>query len=279
MYEYFLILIASIWLVFASIFDFKKREIPDWLSFSLIVFAFAYRAFVSLFIEEWKFLLNGTLGFALFFFIGNLAYRTGFGGGDAKLLMALGAILPFSLSFNESLVLLGGFLLVTLFVGAFYSLVYSLFIVARNIRKFKFAIKEKIKSYKTYGLTLGTFVLISAFLAMFEQMFLIMAFLLLIFSLLILYAKAVEDLMIRKVFTSELTIGDWLVSDVKIGKKIVKAKITGIDEEDLKILKNCKKKVLIKDGLPFTISFLIGFLLVVRLWNSYRSLFDYNLWF
>ena len=37
--EIFLIILALIWLIFAVISDLKTREVPNWLNFSLIIFA------------------------------------------------------------------------------------------------------------------------------------------------------------------------------------------------------------------------------------------------
>jgi Flp pilus assembly protein protease CpaA len=42
--DLFLIILAGIWLVIASLQDIKKREVPNWLNFSLIIFALGYRA-------------------------------------------------------------------------------------------------------------------------------------------------------------------------------------------------------------------------------------------
>ena len=95
-----LILLAVTWLVFASIHDLKKRIVPNWLSFSLIIFALGFRFFYSLFNENFSFFLQGLIGLGIFFIIGNLLYYGRmFAGGDAKLMIALGPILGFSGSF------------------------------------------------------------------------------------------------------------------------------------------------------------------------------------
>ncbi len=54
----FLSVLAFVWISFAVIFDLKKREIPNWLNFSLIIFAIGFRFFYSLFLE---------VGFAFFY--------------------------------------------------------------------------------------------------------------------------------------------------------------------------------------------------------------------
>jgi len=41
----FLIVIAIVWMIFAVIQDFRKREVANWWNFSLIAFVLAYRLF------------------------------------------------------------------------------------------------------------------------------------------------------------------------------------------------------------------------------------------
>ena len=98
MYEsLFLIILAFIWLIVASVLDFKTREIPNWLNFSLITFALAFRALFSIVESEPLFFVYGVLGFAMFFILANIFYYARIiAGGDAKLLMGLGAVLPLS---------------------------------------------------------------------------------------------------------------------------------------------------------------------------------------
>ena len=70
--------------------------------------------------------------------------------------------------------------------------------------------------------------------------------------------------MIHLVSVSTLTIGDWLVKPVKAGRSIIKPNWEGLSEEELKIIrKNVKGKVLVKYGLQFTPSFLIGFIVML----------------
>ena len=55
----FLIILAIVWLAVASICDIRKREVPNWLNFSLIAFALAYRAFYSVIENDSKFFIYG----------------------------------------------------------------------------------------------------------------------------------------------------------------------------------------------------------------------------
>lgn len=278
MYEIFLILLAIVWISFATISDFRKREIPDWVSYSLIIFALVYRAFVSLDIGL-NFLFFGMAGFGIFFVIGNIIYRIGFGGGDAKLLMALGTILPFSFIFNENVSIMILFLVLLLVSGSIYSLIYSFFIISMNLNGFKTSFRREIKRHKNLLSVIGGFFIISLALYLFEPVFLVFSIFLFVCPLLFIYTKSVDDIMIKTISTRKLTIGDWLVKEVRVRGKIVKPKLTGIDESELRLLRKYKKSIEIKDGVPFTISFLFAFLLIVWLWYSFGGLFNYNLWF
>src|SRR3989344_6797995 len=93
---YFLFALALLWTIFAVIQDIKKREVANWLNFSLLAFALAYRLFYSISANQINFFLYGAVGaavcyaFALAFY-----YSKTFAGGDAKLLVAYGAIFPY----------------------------------------------------------------------------------------------------------------------------------------------------------------------------------------
>lgn len=50
--EVFLIVLCLIWIAFAVIQDLRKREIANWLNFSLIIFAIAFRFFSLYFLKR-----------------------------------------------------------------------------------------------------------------------------------------------------------------------------------------------------------------------------------
>ena len=90
--------------------------------------------------------------------------------------------------------------------------------------------------------------------------FFLVGILIFIFPFLYVFAKGLENVsMIRSVSSRELREGDWLVNDVVVGGKVVKADWDGLSLESIKLLKG-KKKILIKEGLPFVPAFLIAFL-------------------
>ena len=134
---YFLFGLAFLYVIFATVQDLRKEEVANWLNFSLIGFALTYRAFYALQFDDGMFFVYGLAGFLLFFAFANLFYYSGvFGGGDAKLLMGLGIVLPIS-NWMDLFFVGVGFLFLLFLIGACYSLVYSFFIAGRNFKIFK----------------------------------------------------------------------------------------------------------------------------------------------
>ena len=70
----FLVVLALIWIFGAIIQDLRRREVDNLWNFSLIAFALAYRAAVSVYTNDYWFILNGVLGFGLFLLLGNIFY-------------------------------------------------------------------------------------------------------------------------------------------------------------------------------------------------------------
>lgn len=275
MYEIiFLLVLAGIWIIFAVVQDLKKREIADWLNFSLIIFALGFRFFYSLFAENgFNFFYQGLIGFGIFLVLGNVFYYSRlFAGGDAKLMMALGAILPFSPSFFENLNIFINFIFIFLFVGAVYGLVWSLFLCFRNWKLFKksFASKfEKNKKLIYLAMFGGLIVMVLGFL---NWILFFVGVLIFIFPYFHFYAKAVDDsCMVKKINSKDLTPGDWLYRDIKIGKEIIKATWDGVNKKQISKLKKHKKFVLIRQGIPFSPVFLISFLIIIWIYlgNSF----------
>ncbi len=271
MYEIiFLFVLALIWIIFATIQDLRKREIANWVSFSLIVFALGFRFFYSLFSETgFNFFYQGVLGLGVFFLIGNFFYYGRlFAGGDAKLMIALGAILPFSQNFSTNLNIFILFLFVFLIAGAVYSLIISLIISFRNFKKFRKEfgkIFNKNKKFLYFVMFLGLVLMVIGF----NTLIFYLGIIVFIVAYLYVFAKAVDEAcMIKKIKTSLLREGDWLYRDVKIGKKIIKATWSGLNKKEIRLIHRNKKFVLIRQGIPFTPVFLISFLIFFYLWKT-----------
>jgi len=262
----FLIVLGFIWIIFAVVQDLKKREIANWLNFSLIIFALTFRFFYSFFGNEgYNFFYQGLIGFGAFFIIGNLLYYGKvFAGGDAKLMIALGAIIPFSGNFliniNSAVMFLASFLI----AGALYGIIFSLILGIKNKKAFTKEFSKQFSKNKKYfyiSLILGILLVVLAF---FDSALFYIAMLVFISPYVYISAKAIdESCMIKRVGTNNITEGDWLYKDIKIGKTLIKASWDGLNKEDIILLRKKKKEVLIRQGIPFSPVFLISYIVLI----------------
>ena len=264
----FLIILGLIWIVIAVIQDYRNREVPNWLNFSLLLFALAFRAFFSAFTNNYMFLVFGLVGLVIFFILGNILYYSRlFAGGDAKLFIALGAVIPFANNFFDNNLIFFIFLISLLFGGAVYSLVYSSVLAFRCKKAFVKEFNSLFKKNKSnfYAVLAFSIGFILFFLIAKEIIILLFPLFALTLFFIYLYTKAIEQsCMLVYMPVSKLTVGDWLVRDVRVSNKTIKPYWEGLSEEQVDTLKkNYKGKVLIKQGIPFTPAFLIAFLVLI----------------
>jgi Flp pilus assembly protein protease CpaA len=259
-------MLAFVWMIFAVLQDSKTREISNWLNFSLIAFVLTYLIFYSIYSREISFFLFGLGGISLFVFIGYISYYGKlFAGGDAKLLMGLGGILPYQ-NLMDYLYIGLGFVFLLFLVGAIYTLIYSGVLAVINRERFVREFKKTIFKSKIYFYSSVLIFLILIFI-LFNFGGGLLIFSLLILSsipLLYVYSKAIEtSCMIKLTSPNKLTEGDWLERDVKIGNKIIKKSVHGLSKKYIEFLKKNNRKVWIKNGIPFSPAFLIAFLVMV----------------
>lgn len=263
----FLGVLALVWIVFATVQDLRSREVANWLNFSLIIFALGFRFFFSLFNDNFIFFYQGLIGLGIFFILGNLFYYSRvFAGGDAKLMIALGAVLPFYYDIFSNLKIFVSFLFVFFFVGAIYGLFVSVFLAVRNFKKFRREASKQFRKKKIFIL-IFLFAGLSIFsFGFFEEVFFILGGFVFILPYFYLYAKAIDNAcMVKDVLVGKLREGDWLYNDVRVGTKLVKASWDGLSKEDIKRIKMKYKKVKIRHGIAFVPVFLISYLVLLGL--------------
>ena len=266
MYE-FLLLLGLVWLIIASYEDIKKREVANWLSFSLIIFALGYRGIYAVINNEIMFFIYGLFGFFVFFILAYMFYYARvFAGGDAKLLMGLGVVLSLSSSFFENIIVFGFFIFILMLIGSVYGLFYSFILVFKNKNKFVKEFKKQFKLKRkliVISLIFGLVSLGFVFVLQDSILFLLTLFILM-FPIIFIYSKAVEEsCMIVEVSGSKVTIGDWLYEEVKINGKKIKPYWEGLSEKEVKILRKSRKKIKIKQGIPFVPVFLISYVVLL----------------
>lgn len=279
-------------LIIGSFTDIKKREVPDWLNYTLIFAGLGIRFLHAIATSEWLFFLNGLLGFGTFLVVAYAMFYTGqWGGGDSKLLMGMGALfatyptlltkyftpqlfnLPFLLTFWINL----------LMVGAVYGLLWTFGLGLVHFKDFKSSfilwmkkpLIAKIRRYVLWGSGIGILlaVLIPHFLT--RIAILVITVLCFVFFYMYVAVKAIEKAcMFRVLAPDELVEGDWPIHDIFVdGKDIFpKAKRLGFEAADLEKLRKFyaeKKigKIKVKHGIPFVPSFLFSLIVSLTFGN------------
>ncbi|MFH1064402.1 MAG: A24 family peptidase [Candidatus Woesearchaeota archaeon] len=275
--ESILFTIVLIALLIGTYTDFKVREVPDWLNYGLIFVGIGLRLIFSIAYHDAGYLLEGIFGLGAFFVIAIVMFYGGqWGGGDAKMVMGLGALIGLKLSLDAFLI---GFMINIVICGAIFGILFSIYLVALDFRCFAKEFNKRFKEKKhekwvVWITTVALLVLSTVLPVQLKVSVVVLAGMLLLTFYMFVYLKAVEAAsMIKWVSPDKLTEGDWIVEDVIVGgKKICGPKDLGIDMSQIKKLIRLSKqgkvkKVLVKYGIPFVPSFLLAFLLTYFLGN------------
>jgi len=254
----FLLAIAFVWLLAASITDLKKREVSDWLSFSLLAIALCFKTAESAIAWDYHPILNASIGLLAFFVLANILYYGKlFAGGDAKLLIALGPIIP-SASFISNI----------LVAGSAYGIIYSIVLAFLNRREFMGNFRKHFRAVMIF--LAASFAIFIAYLLTDSTPLLLISGAMFFMPLLFYFVNAVEKAcLIRKVSPKELTVGDWLFKDVRVRGKVVKSDFEGLTKQEINLLRKSKSKVYVKYGIPFIPVFLIAFVMTIVLGNIF----------
>lgn len=259
-------------LLIATYRDMRTREVPDTLTYALIVVGLLGSLIAALLLQDLHFFLDHLYGFLLGAALGTLMfYARQWGGGDAKLIMGVGAILGFSM---ENFQLLE-YIILLIFCGALYGVAYTgyLALLHRKVFLKEFVIFRRTKLVHrllTGLVSTGALCLLMLFFVPLDTKLLIGFFLLGIYIL--TYAWIVMRVIERSILLKEypvgkLTEGDWIVQEVRVkGKVLVAAKNTGVTIEQIAALKRAHvRKVLVKEGIPFVPGFLLAFIALLIL--------------
>jgi len=264
-----LIGISILWLIAASITDIRKREISDWLSFSLFAIGLFFAIISSITQQNYNLLITTGVIFLIFLIAANILYYLGiFGGGDAKLLIALSTVLP-QLTFSSIINLPSAavFLLNCTLIGAAYGITFSIVLALKHKKEFA----KKLNEIK---FPVWPFLIISVILAAiayftYPQLMIISAITLL-FPFIYVFSKSIESVaLVKTMDVSKLTEGDWLVHPIKVGSRLINAR-AGLSKKDIELLKKYKIHVVIKEGIPFIPVFLVAFILSLWLGNLFE---------
>ena len=258
--EIFLIIITITILIIASISDLKTREVPDYLSHSLIAIASVSIILIAIESNNFKIILNSFIIFVVFLIISLIMYYSRqWGGGDSKIFMVLGIIFytyPKSLLnyLNPNLTIPFPLTLIIniLIFGSVYGLIYSLILLKKSKKKFKPKINKLFFAPPIILIITSLF-----FKDVIRIFILFLSLLTLVYPYLLYYVKFIEkNCMLKIIPIKNLTEGDWISEDIK---NIYKKSSLGVTKKQIEQIKNLKiKKVWVKYGIPFIPSFLIA---------------------
>ena len=292
--NYIILTFILFYFIIASIEDIKKREVYDYINYSLSFLMISIGIFHSIVINSFEPIKLVGFGLLLGFLFGSILYYLGiWGGGDAKFLIGFSASSYYLLYFIKSTTLIP-FLnskitlekISEIFLfnfGEFIKLFFQFFlkiILVLDILFLLFIVFSFIKTFKDKKQVKNLSVLSSILLFLFSGLYFYYSSIILIligFICFILLFFADDEIFnsvyikIKKSF-SELVVGDLLVENIKFNKKNLVSKenfINGLEQNDISLIskyfKNEKKQIdfEIKKILPY--SFLIGLNFVLYL--------------
>jgi len=266
-----LLLYAAALVVVGSWNDIRTREVPDWLNFAAIAAALGTRLIAALASGDWSWLTIGLLGAGAAFLIASAMFYLGqWGGGDSKMLIALGALL----GFEPRLESLGvTFFINALLAGAVYGVLWSCWKAVRHRTAFVTELRKLLLHAPTrYAIRAAGIVTLAVLIATFfvsagQVPLVLLGLLPPAFLILMLLIRAVERCcMLKRVAPHQLTEGDWIVKDVVVGgKRITGPSDLGISKAQIAQLVAFEQRgkmhsVLIKEGMPFVPTFLFALL-------------------
>ncbi len=258
----------------ASYFDARTREVPDFISYLLIIGGLLLNLFLSISTGSASSLEFLPLSVTVLFGFSYLMYVSGqWAGGDVKLMLGL-AMLFTAIDLSNPFSFANLFFNILIF-GGLYGLVGTIIfgiIKFKELRKFLY--------FYDIGILIGgvAIILLILYLLPVPVNYLAASAIALLVLMRYIYVVA-ENLMFVNVSINKLTEGDWLAHDVvdDNGKTIVTKRNTGLVQEDIdKLRKSTVKSVLVKMGMPFVPGILIGTIITLFFGNPLLHLFLSN---
>lgn len=271
----FLLLLVLFILVIGTITDVKTREVPDWLTYGGIIAGFGSRLIWSAYTWNNAPILEGFVGFVVFFALACALYYFGqWGGGDSKILMAIGACLGITMDFNHIML---AFVINSIWIGGVYGLFWSVYMALNNWTKFKKEFGARLHSYGKFRIVPLAFLIVLVLLSfiiavnpIIQGLIIVIAVFVPLLYYMTVFVRTIDKVAMQKfVSPAKLTEGDWIVNDVIARKKrICGPKDLGISVKQIAQLKKLKiKRVLIKVGIPFVPALLLGYIFTLFFGN------------
>lgn len=268
-----IVLVCLFILIVSTYTDIKTLEVPDWLTYGGIAAGLGIHLIFSVQQWQWWPVASSIIGLAAGFAIAALMFYTGqWGGGDAKLLMAMGALIGFEfdkLSFGAS------FMINLIMIGAAWGFIWTLGLAIKNYKRFSKTFNA-IRQHKPYArlrgmtiITVSVLLVAAVLLTTVRTEFVLLAAASYLLCHLTIFIKSAElSCMHKWVSPDKLTEGDWLVHAIKVGKVTIEPGKLGLEKKDLAAIQKLHKQkkldnVLVKYGVPFVPAFLLAFLITL----------------
>ena len=272
--------IALIGSLAAGIWDLKTTDIPDKIPHLMMVAGVAIAVAESVLQSNYWILFSSLISGGSLFAIGFLMYYFGqWGGGDAKILSAIGFLIPSIPSQFPGKIILPfpiSFLFNVFLIGTIYMLSYAVIYAFMNRKLLGIFFKDVKGNQKVIYLgsvaMFACFFIINYFLSTYLldyfnlQIALINSILLLIGTVgiyvIFKFAKIVQD----HGFTKKIPISKLKVGDVLLENKLFE----GITEKEIKKLKRTGKRfVSVKEGVRFGLAFPLALLFTIYFGDAF----------
>jgi len=275
MFEIILLTVAFIGSTIAAVIDLKTTEIPDEIPYVMAGIAIVAYGIKSYLVWSYLPILQSCIAGLSFLGFGFLMYFLGqWGGGDAKILSAIGFLLPdlsSSLKHQTFLPFSLSYFFDVFFIGAIYMIIYAIVISIINKKIWSVFLNDLRANSKMILLFNALMILSLSLLTFVANRYytfiplkgmirfeIALFFTAIGFLLLWKFVKTVEEVGFKKrIPVSKLREGDVLL-DSKIWEGITK-------EDVIKIKKSGKKYVRIKEGVRFAPAFPLALLFNVFL--------------
>ena len=271
MLELLLIAIALIGSFAAGIHDFLTSNVPDKVCISMIILGLILHIISGIVTKDFSMFFYSLLFGGAFLVFGLLMYYGGqWGGGDGELLLSIGILLPQVTIVKTYFPFAISFFINSFFIGAVYSIFYSLILSAKNpsiSKNFFRTIKQPL-----FLMSLSLFLIlsiISFFYIHYLSLIFFLAFTLILFWK---FAKSIEQGFYKRIPVSKLKVDDMLGEDIP-KLKIYKRFIKGLTKEEVKKIKRIKRYVIIREGIRYGLVFPLTLLFTLLFGDIFFLLF------
>ncbi|MBS3055544.1 MAG: prepilin peptidase [Candidatus Aenigmarchaeota archaeon] len=279
-FELLSLAIAFIGSIAAGIWDLKTTDIPDKIPHLMIVAGVAIAVAESVLQSNYWILFSSLISGGSLFAIGFLMYYFGqWGGGDAKILSAIGFLIPSIPSQFPGKTLLPfpvSFLFNVFLIGTVYMISYAIIYALKNRKLLGIFLQDVKGNQKVIYLgsvaIFASFLMLNYFLSAYLldyfdiQIALTNSVLLLIGTIgiyiIFKFAKIVQD----HGFTKKIPISKLKVGDVLLENKLFE----GITQKEIKKLKSSGKRfVYVKEGVRFGMAFPLALLFTIYFGDAF----------